>query len=246
MLQLRAATPQVPLASPPVTLVLWAWERNEDLRFLAGERHVEVAAIMTTVRLVGDRAYVYGRRQRLMVPTGIRVIPVVHIDAMSPDHPVFNDAQRKAIVDAVLAASRDIGEEEGGRVQLDFEIRTSARNFYRRMIEEIRIGSGHLHFSVTALASWCAHDRWMQALNVDEAIPMLFRMGRDGTSIRQRLAATGRLPEPACNSVGISLDEPIPSSLLYSRIYVFSPRSWQSSDYFQIKAKFNTHIDEAS
>lgn len=240
VLPLRAATPQAVAPSIPVTLVLWAWERNEDLRFLAGEPHVEVAAVLTTVRLVGEQAYVYGRRQHLAVPAGIRVTPVVHVDAMLQNPPVFNDAQRQAIVNAVLAASHHSGGAGDERVQLDFETGISGRPFYRRLIEEIRRDTRHLHVSVTALASWCAQDRWMQALEVDEIIPMLFRMGRDGNGIRRRLASTGKLPDPACNSVGIALDEPLSSRLLYRRIYVFNPRSWQQSDYSRIKTQFNT------
>jgi len=240
VLPLRAATPQAPSSSRPVTLVLWAWERNEDLRFLAGEQHVEVAAVLSTVRLVGERAYVYGRRQHLAVPAGIRVTPVVHVDALPQDNPVFNDAQRQAIVHAVRAVSRNSGEAEEERVQLDFEIRASGRDFYRRLIEEIRTDSGKLHLSVTALASWCMQDRWMQALAVDETIPMLFRMGRDGSVIRRRLATAGHLPDPVCNSIGIALDEPISSTLRYPRIYVFNPRSWQRTDYSRIKAQFDT------
>ncbi len=40
---------------------------------------------------------------------------------------------------------------------------------------------------MTALASWCAGDDWLRDLPVDEAVPMLFRMGVEKNLFQRRL-----------------------------------------------------------
>jgi hypothetical protein len=88
--------------------------------------------------------------------------------------------------------------------------------------------------SMTALASWCSYDGgWIESLQVDEAVPMLFRMEPD----RRRVAEAGGLAavdgvsdfairERLCEgSVGISTTEPWPQTTGL-RVYVFPDRGW--------------------
>ena len=82
---------------------------------------------------------------------------------------------------------------------------------------------------MTALASWCDTEHWLQAAPVDEIVPMLFRMGRDAAPLRRKLAAGGDFAEPRCrDAVGISLDAPVtvPPN---RRVYVFNPLPWDAA-----------------
>jgi hypothetical protein len=84
---------------------------------------------------------------------------------------------------------------------------------------------------MTALASFCVGDRWLSDLPVDEAVPMIFRMGADDQTIKRLLAEGNDFREPLCRkSFGVSLDEPVQIQFDASRRrYVFNPRPWTES-----------------
>ena len=76
-----------------------------------------------------------------------------------------------------------------GAIQIDFDAVTSERNFYRQLLEDLRQQlPDNVPLSITALASFCIGDPWIKDLPVDEAVPMMFRMGTDNESIRGMLA----------------------------------------------------------
>jgi hypothetical protein len=116
-------------------------------------------------------------------------------------------------------------------IQIDFDATQSERTFYHDVILAVR---GRLPasvaLSITALASWCSDDDWISDLPIDEAVPMLFRMGPDGRQIRNRLATGEEFPARPCrNSYGISTDEPLRNLSAAKRLYVFSPDAWTES-----------------
>jgi hypothetical protein len=86
--------------------------------------------------------------------------------------------------------------------------------------------------SMTALASFCVGDRWLDDLPVDEAVPMIFRMGADDRTVKNMLTGGDDFREPLCQrSYGIATDEPVDLKFKSSRrVYVFNTRSWQSTD----------------
>jgi hypothetical protein len=120
-------------------------------------------------------------------------------------------------------------------LQVDFDARQSEREWYGDVLRKVRAGMpAGMPLSMTALASWCSYDGgWIEALPVDEAVPMLFRMEPD----RRRVAAVGGLAaveavrdfairEPLCaGSVGISTTEAWPRTAGL-RVYVFPDRGW--------------------
>ncbi len=55
--------------------------------------------------------------------------------------------------------------------------------------------------SMTALASFCVGDRWLDDLPVDEAVPMIFRMGPDDQRIKNMLANGYDFREPLAGEV---------------------------------------------
>jgi hypothetical protein len=215
--------PQHRLTGP--RLVYWAWERPEDLRFLDAKTE-GVAFLLSTVELLQDSVRAQPRMQPLYLPPGIQVVAVVRIWS-HPDKPAaLTQDQMSETLQALLAAAR---EPAVSALQIDFDARDSEREFYSRLLTELRRRLGPAYpISITALASWCIGDRWIRNLPVNEAVPMLFSMGSEEVLIRNYLSSTGTFAEPLCRgSLGISTGEwwpnPVPSR---TRVYVFHQGPW--------------------
>lgn len=196
---------------PPV--IVWAWERPEKIDFIDTEQ-VGVAFLAKTLRLDGDRVLSKPRLQPLEVAPGTKLIAVVRIES---DHPTLSSSQLKKSV-------AEIAELSGiSAVQIDFDATVSERDFYRSLLSELRRQlPSSTSLSITALASWCAGDQWLTDLPIDEAVPMLFRMGLD----RQHFQSGRRFDAAICQSAaGVSTDEPITAPKV-DRLYIFNPKSW--------------------
>jgi hypothetical protein len=211
-----------PRRDPP-ELVLWAWERPEDLRFADPARY-SIAYLAGTLDLRGEDLRVRPRFQPLFAPADARLLPVVRIEtSRSAAWTPAPDLARRASDAIVRLASRD-GLSD---VQIDFDAALSQRDFYRDLLRDLRQRlPARRKISITALASWCVGDRWLASLPVDEAVPMLFRMGPEGPDALRRIASRGPL-DPRCRgSVGVSTDEPGGWNARVSKTYVFHPRPW--------------------
>ncbi|HKQ09215.1 MAG TPA: DUF3142 domain-containing protein [Blastocatellia bacterium] len=211
-------------------VILWAWERPEDLRFI-NPQATGVAYLAATIRLRGDRTIIRPRLQPLRLAPGTRRVAVARIE--TGNRPLYSDEQRRRIVAELIGLA---GGENVEAVQIDFDALTSERPFYRALLVDLR---GQLpkavRLSITALASWCYGDNWVADLPIDEAVPMLFRMGADRENIRMRLKAGDPFSVPlARHSLGISTDEPIDGLPAGRRVYVFNPRPWSAESVGQI------------
>ena len=197
------------------TVIPWAWERREDLRFL-GE-HQTVAFYAGLITLDQDRVETMPRRNPLLLAPNTHRVAVVRIETRRA---ALTATQRRATLDAIQRLYRDAEE-----LQIDFDATRSERAFYRALLFDIR-KTIDAPLTITALASWCIGDRWMRDLPVDDAIPMLFRMGGDAHAIRARLARGEDFAEPRCRaSIGVALDEPLPAAR-GRRVWVFPSAPW--------------------
>jgi hypothetical protein len=205
-------------------LFLWAWERNEQLSFI-NPREVGVAFLAETIYLREDRVIRRPRMQPLKVPQGTTLMAVVRIEDVRDDPPLLSNAQRAEVVAALIAASR---LPNVYALQIDFDALKSERAFYTSLLQDVRQQlPGNMPLSITALASWCIDDTWLEALPVDEAVPMLFRMGLDDERIRNYLKAGGEFRSPVCRlSTGVSTDEPLKLASRAARTYVFHTEAW--------------------
>jgi hypothetical protein len=224
---LRASTPLRPAPHPGLAQLpaqmLWAWERPEDLRGLPPG--TGVAWLAASVRLRGEAADIRPRAQPLRVSPGTVLLPVLHVDADPRDHPALGPAQREAIVATAL---RLVQGQPVHALQLDFEVRRSQRPFLAEVVRTLRARlPADVALSMTALASWCAGDAWMDGLPADEIVPMAFRMDRDDTALRALLAREGHFPRPDCRqAAGTATDEPPVIGLQAPRRYHFAPQPW--------------------
>ena len=95
--------------------------------------------------------------------------------------------------------------------------------------------------SMTALASWCAGDAWMDSLPADEIVPMAFRMDRDDIALRALLAREGHFPRPYCQqAAGTATDEAPVTGLQAPRRYHFAPQPWTRDQWTALLNTSNT------
>src|SRR5262249_51985541 len=158
-------------------------------------------------------------------PKDARLIAVVRIESDRSSPPSLSDAQRIKVASEI---SRVAKETNIAAVQIDFDAKQSERDFYRGLITDLRKEwpSG-IGLNITALASWCISDTWIRDLQIDDAVPMLFRMGVDDNQVRMYLRSGQDFSMDICrNSVGVSTDEPVEGLPSGRRVYLFNPHLW--------------------
>jgi len=216
--------------------VLWAWERPEDLQSLDPQRFA-VAFLAQTLILKGDEVDLNPRRQTLKIAPETRLIAVTRIESQKTTgrRPVLSAEQRQRVAALIL---NTLALENVSAVQVDFDAVKSERDFYQSLLKDLRRQlPENVALSMTALASFCVGDRWLTDLPVDEAVPMIFRMGTDDQPIKRLLADGNDFREPLCRrSYGVSLDEPIRTNFETARRrYIFNPHTWTGADLAALK-----------
>lgn len=211
--------------------MLWAWEREEDLRFINPSEY-GVAFLAQTVFLENDRVVPRQRRQPLEVPPGTYLIAVTRIETNKetvrrPKLDVAMVSQTAFLIKRTLELPNVRG------LQIDFDAVVSERQFYRQLAAEVRrdLRPG-MSFTITALASWCTGDAWFGDFPVDEAVPMVFQMGADSEKIKTYLQNGNDWQEPLCHaSYGISLEEGRFEGMKDGRrIFYFKNSQWSKAD----------------
>ncbi len=215
-------------------LTLWAWERPEQLRFIQSH-DVGVAFLAGTVYL-DDQPVFRPRLQPLQVNSQTPLTAVVRLE-LTPRTPNVTSPNYTAMVVEDILQAQDFNRVRG--LQIDFDATRSQREFYRALLRTLRAQlPPRTTLSITALGSWCLGDDWISELPIDEAVPMLFRMGIDRGNILHALQAGEDFHEPLCrSSIGISTDEPWPERLTDRRIYIFNPHAWNSTSFAIVSRK---------
>ena len=212
------------------SVILWAWERPERLSFINHE-NVGVAFLAKTVTLHDNKVAVRPRLQPLNVPSGTKLVAVVRIET---DHtPSLSASQLTQTTDELVSTTRlsDIKA-----LQIDFDATVSQRDFYRNLLTLLRNSLPQTFpISITALASWCAGDNWLEDLPIDEAVPMMFRLGVE----KRKFQAGYEFSSTPCKaSAGISTDEPVALPHV-RRLYIFNPEPWSQSALDQTLEAYN-------
>lgn len=203
--------------------VLWAWETPQSLKFLVKFRsEIGVAFLARTVVVAGNDVSVRPRMQPLRVSPETYLVAVVRIE---PKTPAMTLEQVNQVAEAIVEASEQRGVRE---LQIDFDARRSEREFYSRVLREVKKRGPKKRITITALASWCMGDRWMSGLEIDGAVPMLFRLGAERNLVRRTWATADK--DPLCReNVGVSTDE-ASLELGARRIFWFHPGPWTEAD----------------
>jgi hypothetical protein len=207
-------------------LVLWAWERPEDLRFLDhSDQPTAVAFLARTLYLRGADVVVRPRFQPLWVSPETPLMAVVRIEPQHDGGLQLSDQQAKRAAHAIAEAAQ---LPRVTALQVDFDAVRSEHEFYRQLLIYLRHEiPTSMPISITALASWCMDDDWITGLPVDEAVPMLFRVGVDQQNVLVYLGQHSEFKTPLCRqSLGVSTDEPSSNLPKGKRVYIFTDRSW--------------------
>lgn len=225
-------------------LFVWAWEREEDLRWINPAK-VGVAYLAETLMIKSDGLHSRLRTQSLQVPEGTRMVAVVRID-------VATDAQLQLTtsLSETLAAkiSRFCRFKNVDAIQIDFDARQRERAFYVDLLQQLRKHMPqNCALSITALSSWCACDNWMSRLPADEIVPMMFSFGPQKMQMVQWLEKGNKFTHPLCQrSLGISINEPEVNKRIFPltvykatadrmRVYVFSSKPWSQNEFETIR-----------
>lgn len=214
-------------------VILWAWERPEDLSFIDSNT-TGVAYLAKTIFLKGDLMTVRPRLQPLQLAPGTRVVAVVRIET---------DGKQSAFsLPKVERIGKEVADLAGRAdvVQIDYDAIVPERNLYREILKEVRRQlPANTALSMTALASWCAGDDWLRDLPVDEAVPMLFRFGVDQHQFQRRLETGRPFESRMCqNAAGVSTDEPITPPAV-DRLYIFNPKPWSKESFTAAMETYN-------
>lgn len=218
--------------SAPPRLMLWAWERPEDLRFI-DIRTTGVAYLAATIKLVGGNVVCISRHQPLRVPQGTYMMAVIRIESDG-----VLDLSRQAEIEKISTLVPRFLKPGVQGFQFDFDARKSERGWYKNFLMKMRqVLPADLYLSITSIASWCLGDDWIKGnqLPVDEVVPMFFEMGADTTQIRVHLDH-GNTFGHTFESIGISDKDMTINKLLgktvtgilkpTARVYMFSRTPW--------------------
>ena len=220
-------------------IILWAWERPEDLQFL-DPNHFGVAFLAQTLTLKNDDVLYSPRHQPLKVPPGIKLVAVTRVESqkITREPVALSDEQRGKLVERI---QKTLELENVVAIQIDFDAVTSERAFYTGLLKDLRrVLPDNVPLSMTALASFCVGDRWLKDLPVDEAVPMAFRMGTDSDPIKTFLTSGNDFRDDICRrSYGVALDEPVKTAFeKQRRVYVFNSRPWVPADLAMLEERF--------
>ncbi len=179
------------------SIILWAWERSEDLRFLDNDKFA-VAFLAQTLALKNSDVIVHARHQELKVSPETKLIAVTRIETAKNKAfvPALSKEQSTKCVQLVL---NTLKLKNVTAIQIDFDAKVSERNFYHDFLNELRSKlPQQIPLSMTALASFCIGDPWIKDLPVNEAIPMVFRMGTDTRIVKDYLSKGNDFSIPLC------------------------------------------------
>ena len=228
-----SAPPAVNALDPvrPPKLILWAWDRAEDLRFLK-RGQAEVAALMETLYLSRGEILAQRRQLPLQLNEGVRPILVVRLESDGTDLPAA-----PAVASRIAGWSSQL--HPNPRVQIDFDARQSQWPWYADMLS--RIPRTGVTLTATALASWCLDSGAAPVFSASlvEVAPMLFRLGPQRAAYLDRLRAAGHFREGCRGAFGVSTDEPLRWHPPAARVYVFRPQPWTQKAFERVCKEWN-------
>ena len=226
-------------------LVLWVWERPENLYFMKKEQ-VTYAYLAGTATKTDNGLMLYFRQQPLRIPDGNTTIATVRIEDKAKKA-TFIDSDIEEITNFIVKSCTD--NLKNISCQIDFDAGQSQIEFYKKLITAVRgklpIG---IELSITSLVSWCtSNNSWFDDLPIDEIVPMFFRLGMDSNIYWQKITQGELLLDPFCQkSIGISTDEELPDKIYLKdkTIYIFNNQYWNKSNWNIIRSEIRKALDE--
>jgi len=204
-------------------IYLYAWEAPHDFSFLAEDdyyiKNVGVAYLAGEIISENGKLAFHNRRNPLIIPEGIEVISVVRINPFYTLEELTDNKEEiiRFITDHCFKADH---------CQLDMDARPSEYSSYGKIIETVNNNLGY-RISISALASWCNKDSWINDLKISYAVPMLYRMGRGSFLLKSEGIV---LDNNFCKkNVALSTDEldfDFQKYIINKNVFVFNPDGW--------------------
>lgn len=229
----KPAAPEA-VAASLASGVAWIWPQSNGPQAARPDTvtpYHEAAVLLESLVLRGRGVERGGRQHPLVLPAGVHLIPVVHVEAASDAPAELSVVQREAIIAAVRrhAAAAVAG---AGVLQLDYEAPARQRDTFRALVAEVRAAlPADVRLSITALAHWCAQGDWLDRLPVDEVVPMLYRLGPHANAWRNRFVRNSTLARRCRGpALGFATNDPPPSTLIArtARPYWFDESGWSN------------------
>src|ERR1051325_1756536 len=135
-------------------IVLWAWERPENLKAVDANRFA-VAFLAQTLILKGDDVVFSPRHQPLDVSPVTKLMAVTRIESQKQTgQPVALSASQKQKLISLILRTRELRNVSA--IQIDFDAAASQREFYRALLRDLRAKlPDNVPLIITALASFC-------------------------------------------------------------------------------------------
>jgi hypothetical protein len=229
-----------PLGEIP-SVVIWAWEHNDNLEFVDPSK-VAVAYYAGTIMMGRSTATLVRRSNKIQLSTHLRKFPVFRIQNCHPQE----SAPLAAWHAAQMLISAYMQEHSDKVVQIDCDAGRLDRQGYLRFLQELRKElPKDTALSITALASWCLADKWLQSAPVDETVAMIISLGKRRAQTMSVISRDGlSTGNAAVESLGIAINEEDNNRMLQrlgcirkcQRIYVFSPLGWTKARYESVLA----------
>ncbi|MBU1200742.1 DUF3142 domain-containing protein [Patescibacteria group bacterium] len=229
----------------PLNLILWVWERPENLYFMKNES-VTYAYLAGTATKTDDNLVLYSRQQPLRIPDGSTTIATVRIEDRTREA-TFEESDIETITNFIVKSCTV--NLKNISCQIDFDATQSQIEFYKKLILSVRKKlPTDIKLSITSLVSWCTNNSsWFDNLPINEVVPMFFRLGKDSNLYWKKIE-NGKLNlNHTCQkSIGISTDERLPdkSYLTGKNIYIFNHQYWDKSNWDIIKSEIEKVLNE--
>ena len=215
--------------------VLWAWERPEDLSFLE-DKSIGVAYYAGGIVYSNYGMELIPRLNTIIIKPETKKIAVIRIDNKGSGSSLKSD-YLKMSANFITNLCKDSNLTA---CQIDFEVRSSEKDFYKKLISEVRNKLTYrVPLTITALASWCDKNSWLNSLAI-MATPMFYRLGLEDHEIKTGLVGKTFMQARACQkSIGVSTDEKLPDSKYFKNksIFIFNPNSWTSASLADIMSR---------
>ncbi len=166
------------IKSSPTQLILWSWQRQEDLSYI--NKNTLIAPLVGTISVRGNNLQVFPRSNHLTLKVSSKIIPVIRLE-INPRFSVADETFEKIILH-ILALTVPFKSDT---IQIDFDATVSQRSFYKKLLNQLRCVLPNIKLSITALASWCLNDIWIENLPIDYAVPMLYNLGEDSKQVKR-------------------------------------------------------------
>jgi hypothetical protein len=210
-------------------LILWSWQRNDDLTYI--DDNVSVAPLVATIFVNAKGVLVEPRRNVLKINKNITLIPVIRLEI--PPHIKVSDDHIETIVRHIRSF---VTSSNARCVQIDFDARKSQRPLYEKILTQLHAAMPAIELSITALTSWCVGDVWIDTLPITHAVPMMYNLGKNAHEFKDDFKTKRKWRSKKCNGyIGFECNDMFTKPPRGWHVYVFNNNAWTADDYQKVK-----------